>query len=301
MKDEMMHYGVTCGMRFTKNQKQFFLEEAMQQAKQSKKPSKLQSNGKVANLWIGDCNSKMIIACAYDTPGKSLFLHSKYFPFNDKKNTEQSTYQLIIRTILFLVVMAMGIGFFLWNKKVEILPVVVMGVALLACTGFGFVLLREKPNKVNFNRNSAAVAVLMSLVKDKSFQSTVVFMDKAVSSKEGQHLLKEEVSDEQTVVFLDAVSSGEQLVFAHTENIDGEMIFEKEFQLSGIVKKYDSESKNVLTMFNRAIMITTGKINKKQFVVDNVQSSKDIGLDLERLLKIRDSLKCYSAVQERSV
>ena len=86
MKDKMMFYGVTLGKRYTRRQKEVFLNEVIKKCQESGiKTDFMTKHTKVThicNLVIGDLKkAKKIVCAAYDTPSIAINPFYHYYPF----------------------------------------------------------------------------------------------------------------------------------------------------------------------------------------------------------------------------
>ncbi|SJZ35869.1 hypothetical protein [Anaerorhabdus furcosa] len=293
MKDLMMLYGVTLGIRNTVKQKLFFLEETIEMLKKRKIEYKVVSkkvmNKKINNLYIGNINNaKTIIACAYDTPRKTMMMNNKYFPFNSKKNVFYLTCDLIFRMIVLAILLF--VSYLLYSNLLSQYFGYTLSIGLLfACVIVSFLLVKENPNKVNFNLNSASLALALSLVEDRNI--AIALVDYGTESIDGFKLLKETVNINQTVVILDSLAAGQQLVCAHKEDVDCSMFIKS--KLNFFEKIYANEPNNRLGLYEKSILIASGQIVNKQFEVKNTKSKKDHEIDMVRLEKLRNLLEHY--------
>jgi len=157
---------------------------------------------------------------------------------------------------------------------------------------FVYWLLRSYPNPINFNRNSASLAVIEKLAKElKAKDVSFVMVDQCVNSYQGLKLLQSILPVNKAVILLDALAAGEKLVIVHREDTDVAK-FLQAGSLEFFNKSYDEEqaNKNQLHFLNHGVVIASGSIKKQQFVVKNTRSKNDTNLDLERLQKLTDLL-----------
>lgn len=294
MKDKMMLYGVTLARRFNNKQKEIFLNEVITNCnKLNKKTSFMTLHNKVnhvCNLVINDLKSAKTIVCAsYDTASKVILPNYKYYPFNPKLNVKQESYNLFLEVVISALLLVLAymiviktINMTLWIK---ILGIVCCVIIVLYCF---FALFKGRANVFNFNRNSAAIALIMHLVEHVDNDKVAyVLLDKSCNSYEGLKLLKENVSDHQTIILLDCIADGEKTVVAHN-NVDVSALLKEGY----IDKKFD-DTDNTLGYFNKCIMICKGSIADHRFIVKNTRSKKDYRVDVDALNVLYEDLKAY--------
>ena len=186
MKEEMMLAGVTLARRYTRKQKEVFLAEVCRQCRQRGWKTEFQTRHSrilhVCNLVIGDlAHAKTVIACAYDTPSHA-HLPIRYYPLNPRKNTQAEGWNLALEwglgAICFL--MAAGAVYALRSLSPAMKVAAVLAASLAAL--FGVSLLHSRGNRVNFNRNSASVALILRLIQewDPKSSTALVLVDQCL-------------------------------------------------------------------------------------------------------------------------
>ena len=169
MKDLMMLFGVTLAKRYTKSQKRIFFTQAEPFYNKLGFAVEIQTSQKklaqVSNILIGDIHkAQTIVLCPYDTPSRSL-LPYKYFPFNLSDNLAQENKELFLRSLIY--VLSCFLAYFVFNQFVVLslflktLSIFLLAVLILFC----YKLIVGIPNPVNFNKNSASLALLAALAQ----------------------------------------------------------------------------------------------------------------------------------------
>jgi len=290
MKEKMMYYGVILAQRFTHKQKQFFYEQINERFNDLGFQVALQSESfrynSVNNIIIGDIDkaSKLIVA-AYDTPTYIHFFDAKYYPFNSKKNSEQDLLYLLIQ--LLVTTLLGGLLYFVISDIASFsLVIKIVSIAFSIAVVLAIIwLFLTKSNPINFNRNSAALAVIEAVGEMCDTEEVAfVLLDYGVNSYQGHKVFCQSYSVTKPVLLLDAIAYGETVVIAHRDNIDVE-VYLKDDKLKIVDKIYDERQaeSNTLAFFKKASILTTGSIEKGQFIVRNVRSKKDHQVDMERL------------------
>ncbi|MEG0077253.1 hypothetical protein [Anaerorhabdus sp.] len=293
MKDLMMHYGVTLGIRYTKKQKDFFVNQLKEELNKNRIEYQIKTKkvlGKsINNILIGNMrDAETVLVCAYDTPRHSWNPKTKYYPFNEKKNTKQITIDLILKTCLVILLLLLSYLLYLFVLE-EYFSSSISIVILLSCVIMSFVLVKDKANKVNFNLNSASLALIMSMIEYiKHNNIAIAFVDEGTESIDGFKFLKETINEAKKIIILDCLASGEQLVCAHRKGVDCSTLLNGD--LDFIDKVYSDDTNNRLGLFKNSILLCSGEIVDKQFISINTKSKKDINVDMERLSRIRTEL-----------
>ena len=294
MKDKMMFYGVTLGKRYTRRQKEVFLNEVIKKCQESGiKTDFMTKHTKVThicNLVIGDLKkAKKIVCAAYDTPSIAINPFYHYYPFNPKLNVKEESRNLIVEVVLGVILM--GLCYFMLTYTmaqgmlIKILGILITGLVILFCF---FYLFKGKANNFNFNRNSGAVVLIMQLIENVKNQDVAyVLLDKTADGNEGLKLLKENVNDHQLIILLDAISSGEKTVVAHNS------IDVSDLLMDGWVDKQFDDTDNTVGYFKRCIMISRGEIINHRFVIKGTRSRNDYHFDYDGLKNIYEQLLKY--------
>ena len=294
MKDKMMFYGVTLGKRYTRRQKEVFLNEVIKKCQESGIKTDFMTKHTrvthICNLVIGDLKkAKKIVCAAYDTPSIAINPFYHYYPFNPKLNVKEESRNLIVEVVLGVILM--GLCYFMLTYTmaqgmlIKILGILITGLVILFCLFYLFI---GKANNFNFNRNSGAVVLIMQLIENVKNQDVAyVLLDKTADGYEGLKLLKENVNDHQLIILLDAISSGEKTVVAHNS------IDVSDLLMDGWVDKQFDDTDNTVGYFKRCIMISRGEIINHRFVVKGTRSRNDYHFDYDGLKNIYEQLLKY--------
>lgn len=292
MKDEMMLVGVTLARRYTRKQKEIFLAEVCRQCRETGWKTEFQTRHSrmlhVCNLVIGDlAHAKTVIACAYDTPASAL-LPIRYYPLNPRKNTQAEGWNLAWEWILGVACFLIAAGAVYTLRWLSPAMKIAAGLAAVLAALLGISLLHSRGNRVNFNRNSASVALILRLIQecDPNSSTALVLVDQCCNSYEGLKLLKEACPSRAEVILLDCLAQGEKVVCAHRKGVDVSDLLEEDW----INKEYEDPD-NGLRFFERGVLLASGAIEKHQFVVRHTRSKRDCHVDIPRLERILEKLK----------
>ena len=226
MKENMMFYGVTLSQRYTLKQKECFLEEVIKKCKDNGyKTSFISKHGsyyQLANLVIGDLDKAKTIVCAsYDTPRKSL-IPVNYYPFAAKNNVSMGKKNVIVDAVIMIIMFLLSyvilLNFNEASTSIKSLKIIMLAVLII----FTFFVLKGTANKVNFSRNSAAVAMVMELMENNQNPSVAyVLLDRNTVTYEGLKALKEKLQDtSKEIILLDALAYGKDTCIAYNKNVD---------------------------------------------------------------------------------
>ncbi|MGN1343225.1 MAG: hypothetical protein ACI4U3_01505 [Traorella sp.] len=291
MKEKMLLVGVNMARRYKTKEKELFLQETIKLCQEKGLKTSFQTKKssvmKICNLVVGDVQkADLILACSYDTPSVAIFPKLKYFPFNPSYNVKEelknTILQCICGSLFFLVIFFLIRGFMSSSLIVKILRVIFILICAFGC----YRSFKPAGNRVNFARNSASVAVLFKLIENvKNPKIAYVFLDQNCSSYEGAKLMRDELSQNKHVLFLDNLASGDKTVLAYRKKED----IQKFDNVDWMKKEYD-ETSNLLSYFDHAIMLSCGKIKDKKFYVEKTRTKYDYEVDMERLTQIYEKL-----------
>jgi hypothetical protein len=304
MKDLLMLFGVTLAKRYTNRQKRFFRSQVEPFFKKLGYTVEFQAVKKklihVSNILIGDVHkAQYIVLCPYDTPSKSL-LPYKYYPYNLSENLRQENLELFLRSLIY--VGSCFLAYFTF-KQFAFLPTFWKVFSVILSAGlifFCYRLIVGIPNPVNFNRNSASVALLAALAERsrKNTDIAYVLLDNTVSSNTGWRLFADDESlKNKMIIYIDCVSYGDQLVCAHNQTTSLEAKKLVGF-LTGVdvmdhVFSEEQLKGTNLQFIPKMLHVCTGTIENHDFLVRNTRSKKDFKIDVPRLEILCNGLQNY--------
>lgn len=304
LQDTMMLFGGTLGSRHTKRERYLFGQELRRIIEANgwdysmQLPPKSRRLIRVENIIVGDLQRcKTLFIVPFDTPTRSL-LPCRYYPFHPELTTKDEQRDLLVRGLLGFLLIFMAVPL-VWLAfayrgwwRLLLFPAVVLGV-------FAFRMMKGHKNLYNFNRSSASVAVCARLIEELNGNKNVAFAfcDRATTSYEGYKLLSKELSPNQTVILLDCIAKGDQLVLAHgtMANLKAKRLLEH-LPNSTMERTYEDSQvgRNLLSLFPAGMILTSGAIEDGELVVHNTRSPKDVGLDLPRLELIEAALCAFA-------
>lgn len=302
LQDLMMLYGVTLGRRRTEKQKYLFARQLNESLPPLGWPVRVQQRdgkfSRIENLIAGDlANAKVVIAVPFDTPAKAM-RPQKYYPFHPDKNVKQRGRDLALQTVLELVCFGAACLMFWSGRGTSAMLSRTLAALLLAAVGVWLLLPHASP--CNFSRCSGGVAVAAKLAEDLSGEENIAFAfcDHAVDNYDGFRLLAQEVPETATVLLLDNLASGPAAALAH-----GEWENTAAMQLCGMLtqdkvlnRTYTEEQRqrNLLTLFPHGLLLTCGRVEQGEFVVDNTCCAQDHALNLPRMERMERALAMFA-------
>ena len=187
---------------------------------------------------------------------------------------------------MFLLSYVILLNFNEASTSIKSLKIIMLAVLII----FTFFVLKGTANKVNFSRNSAAVAMVMELMENNQNPSVAyVLLDRNTVTYEGLKALKEKLQDtSKEIILLDALAYGKDTCIAYNKNVD---ISDFEHD-TYILKEYQNPT-NALQYFKNMIQISCGDIEDHMFVVKNTCTNKDYEIDMNRLEEIYQLLMTH--------
>lgn len=313
MKDLLFHFGITLGKRYTNKQKQLFINELTKEVEKNKweintikkkKFSFVNTHIIIGNLKVAET----VLLAAYDTPTKSFIPNLKYYPFKQEKNLSFDQLNLIIQSVisglLFVVFYFVIKNSMIWDSM--ILKGIVWIISLFVFVQL-FNIMTGYPNRFNYNRNSAALALIIDLLKENTLKKKVAFIlvDKASSGLEGFKDINDLKIIPQHVktIILDGLASGEYLAMASSpnfKNIAEDLISSLDLKEEILLRLFtdDTNKNQVFNYFPNGMMLVSGDRDKNDLVLHKTRTSKDFEIELERLIELRNAfVKALGAVK----
>lgn len=304
MKDLLMLFGVTLAKRCTKRQKRIFYSQVVPFFEKLGYSVDFQkSDGRfnqTSNLIIGNiAKSKTVIVCPYDTPTTTL-LPYKYYPFNWKNNLNQENFNLGLNFVIYVLFGGLLFYFLNYFSHQNSLLSISGTILLVLLVFLSYSIIGGIPNPVNFNKNSASLALLASIAQRISNDPSVSFvlLDNNVSSSTGLKLLtKNEQIKNKFLIYLDCVTLGDKIACIHNQESNSVASdLEKCLSDLNIIDKMitDERGKDTnLQLFPRMVHICAGSVKNQHFVVLGTRSKKDFKVDIPQMEKIQKGLLTY--------
>lgn len=290
MKDLLMLYGVTLSKRYTRKQKEFFLNYVVKLCQEKNISYELVSEHRhfmhTTNLVIGNLHaaSKVIMAY-YDTPQRYGLRNFRYHPFNPAKNIQQEKQRAALKVLAGILVIALLIGGHLLNEHLHFVTTNWWYVLAAIVCGIFCLLIYPKGNNINFNANSAAVAILMGCIEAvKQEDVALVLYDRGCNGYDGLKLLMDKIDKKARVLILDGIAEGEKVALAHKGMAINDLLHD------GWIDKEYKDAHNALYFFEHCAMISCGKIVDHQFIIEPTRNKGDHQVNIEQLTQINKTI-----------
>ncbi len=308
MKDQLMLFGITLGKRNTYKRKVMFINEFSRALLERKIPIQIhqQKKGmqKSTHVALGDLKQASVIFIAgYDTADKIFLPNYRYYPFNTQKNIRSESRHLMIQTMLSIMLALMAAGLLLSLNHFTWVGKLIVGLAVLLLAGLILWMTKGIGNAINFNRNSASVALVHEIMKEcaDNKQIAAILADDTVASYQGLKQIRTWFSEDELkqkqFILLDCLAYGEMLVAAHGQTMKEQaQRLMKCSDLEMTERNYNAQrvEETALKFFTNSIYLVSGKIMDKEFVVEHTRSNQDYRIDVQRCEKIKTMLIKYA-------
>lgn len=267
-----------------------------------KKKGKMSSR----NLLVGNFSKcENIVVTGYDTPSKVMMPGYTYYPFNFKKDHKQEMIALAIQMassifVIFLFYLLVR-GFNDYNIWMKV-GAVIIGIAMIVIS---FFLGKGMANKYNFNKNTSALCVGITLMQEaaaaKDNRTAFVFCDNVSASFYGYAQIAENMEKKlkgKNLIILDCVASDGDVFIAHkkadkqlaeglAKHLPGSKLLERPTDVPGCMQ-----------WFNNLMYVTSGIADEQHEIkIKNTRSRKDGKLDMDRLEAIHKMLTSYLNIE----
>lgn len=303
MKELFTFIAVTLGRRYKTNQKKSFTDYVAKEFKsigyKIRIDDQTAKGKKMINLFVGEVkNAKTIIMAGYDTPPSGVRIAKEYYPFDYKRNKRSAIYNLAAQAIISVILLALiPLGFLMFWNDVEMVGrvvLVLLGVIVLGCM---YLVGGGSGNPVNFNRNSAALTVMMEFARKKKVEDVAfAFIDKTCVGFEGYKATISRLGKDESkydFIILDCVGYGESTEIICTT--DALARLETYEDLTNITIRTDEEALPI-NLFTKGIQISGGsKDERGDLVVKNTGNMRDTEVDMEYMQMILELVKKLSS------
>lgn len=282
-----------------KNFLKFILENCKQLKIKHRLDEKTQKRITSSNLICGDLkHADVIFVTGYDTPNKIYLPGYKYYPFDEKKDHKAEMLSLYVQLAMsFLSLIAL---FFLirgwgeYNLWLKIGCVIGSVILLIASFLYG----KGAANKYNFNKNNAALSVVMTLLTEsieKNHQNVAfVFTDFSSTSFMGYRQLSEmrEIAN-KNIVILDCIATEGDLFVGY--NNGGKACAIKIHEIDQDIHTLDfTDASGVFSLFRKLTYMTSGKrVGDRQVMISHTRSRKDSKVNFDQVEKVYQALNAY--------
>jgi len=307
VKDLIVRYGLVFPRRFYPKEKlryirglakEFFDAGMKVDIKEAQKNQR-----KAYNLYVGDIDKAgLTISAYYDTPPKTFGLvkHSVFCP---KSDSLEFLVSILTPYIIIIAAAALYSHYVLMNvwsgasfsflDVITFVPILILLFLLMYFrSGVG--------NKPNLVRNSAALIACVKLAeglkpKDRN-KISYAFTDYGCFNHYGDTTLKElagENADKNTFILLDCIGGSGDVIVLYGEPCAGYVDKVREIVPDKAVFHQMDGRDAHYSLFNKSIIITSGKFEDGKVIAGKVNSSKDNDINEGNLIISIDILKKF--------
>lgn len=243
---------------------------------------------RLTNVVVGDIKkARNVVLVGYDTPVASLISY-KYYPLNYKKNNSFQMKNYLMHLCFSLALITLGVYMVLQlnnlngGAHVGCLITSLLSFVLSYFIGKGF------PNRCNYNRNNAGIAIVLDLIRSKLKHTAYVFIDDSCQSIKGYNLLAGEIDmKDKVIVSLDCVGKGDEIFMAVDEKNEsewsGRLNITQVSNLHVLQVKTDQSWK----MGKKNCLIFSGTMDKNDYAVEYT-GKNDKEIDFKQLENVKE-------------
>ena len=284
LKDWLMRCAVSMPVRYTKKQRAKFISAMQSYGNEKGYTTEIisQEGSKCAHLAFGNIDAaKVIVAAGYDTPLMYWFKPG-YYPFYNEGNIHNTRIELTIRTLIGIMIILLGFGAWLGLRNTQFIVGIII-FALMVILGI-FGIITPMKNKTNFERNSAAVSVLMEMVETNTNPDMAfVLMDQCVNSNVGIGVLAKRMKHHPLLIMLDGLANGSVMVVAENDKTIQSLVLPENMEARYHHYDETKQVQNRFMYYSPLMVICCGEIHDGQFMIPLANSSKDVLLNTQRL------------------
>lgn len=309
MKASSEKYITERGTRFTRKQKDLFLQEITQDMENlgytSTRFHGKKGFVKVDNVLFGNLkHAKTVLYIPYDTPQKLLWPDPKYYPLNGNRSGMKEVFYVYGPALVVYMLLLAGTSFLpslIEDARLRLGMTVFMYVMI----GFLiFYLSRGFMNRNNVNRNTLSIIAALELAErfDKETRKKVCFLfaDQNKNRYAGAALAAEELKKQNRtpgMICLNCIAAGENIAIGYPVNSKKLAQELNRFHKVKWKQMEMDDKKRFQTMmdhFPKAVMISSGTLDEKgDLCVKHTGTSKDTVYEEENLKQVVDLLEAY--------
>jgi len=299
VKNIFADYGILLGKRYTKAQKDKFIQYITADMKEIGYEAALFSgkDKKTVNIIFGSPEkSNTVLIANYDTGSKVFYPGYKYYPLNAKKNITGDVVNQLITLLTGALLFVLAYVSYKYGVNGgegglrALTAVISAGAVILA-----LYIMAGIPNSINYSRNSASIAVIRKIAGVAADKNKVSFIltDKCVSSYDGYNLANDWFKSHnidggnKRVVVLDSLTGSADIVLAHTEQAGktaGALLqCQGDLNIKEIVLDEEKVKITPAGIFDKALILAGGRLADNELVVENTRTGKDFDVNLERV------------------
>jgi len=294
MKDLIVRLAGCYGKRYTRNQKIRFLNYLSREFESMGYKTGVYSQkslfkNKLIHMAAGDMQTaEVLFVTSYDTPSRIIWPGYTYFPLKRERDQKYNVWNGVLGLLVFLLICAAYYRFVfpMFGQAAAAGRRILAGLFTFLTVLFTSRIISGFPNKYNFTRNTASLAVCLKIAEQAGKQQAAfLFTDMTVSSNEGLKILQEQlgsVLQRKRVIFFDCIGKGDIFAAGSCEETRAEAgRFMACFE-PGTIQRLPIQG-TFKELFPKAFILTRGILKDDDVIVKNTRSGKDCELDFEAL------------------
>ena len=304
MLDFIEKYCKEYGTRFTKSQKNKFIDEVVKDYKDLGYWTRVheckQGIKRVKNILIGNVDTaKTIIVAPYDTPSKALFSKYKYYPLDRTKTVKQEKVNNYFQVIICLLICSIAKYLLSLSDSFEsnikllitLFVVLLIGVSVKIYIGFSA--------RLCYNRNSVSIALIRDIAsKMNPEKAAIILLDYSISSFEGYKQVCDyygNMISTKRFILLNCLGENDSIVIGCRHNslkFAKELLADEKSDISIEIKVLEDDVADKLPLFYfpNCLILTSGQYYNDDLVVYNTRSGKDSKVNISNVMKLADML-----------
>ncbi len=266
--------------------------------------------GIMNNLIVGDLRTaRSVIVAGYDTPQISLIPGFRYYPADPQLTQKQERNQFIARVFVSLLVEAAAIYALIrmWSVSIQMRFAGILLVGVVAVLANAFV--RKLYGKGNGNRNTAALALMMSMIEDlgpDNKDTAFIFLDLTASTYKGylrlQDILKMYHNEKNINLYILECLGKNNEVYV-IDRKDSRKLAKPFLDFKDEKHHFEeytvgNDNQSLVSLFPNALYIVGAENRDGKLVVEGTRSRSDIDADYEGLELISAALKKALKIKE---
>lgn len=254
------------------------------------------------HLVVGDLHrASVIFVAGYDTAKIPLLPFYTYYPLNQKKNAKSELIDIALRAICGIVLLVVNI--LLLNQlpiaRSSTVAMVLINAAVILLV---FLVLNGIAAPINYNCNTASLALLYQLAEELKNNRKVAFLfaDATTQAGVGYKYISDILGDEaktKPVIILEGMAEGEDLYLAHTTGAEKEaerfLNLNQELHIIDHLVSDNAAENSPLGYFPKGMYFVGGSLKNGEIEIYHARSFQDSSVDLNQLEQVKSLLKQY--------
>ena len=310
-------YTETFGCRYTKAQKNKFLQELKKDMKElgyeaeEIKGKKLVSRAR-SYLFGNVKQIKTLIVVAYDTPEKKFWKDVVYYPMDGTRTASKTMLATYVPVLVLFALVFAGV-YVIQPMLTSFAAATAMSIFMFAMTiGLVYLMLHGVHNRKNYNRNSAAVITALNIAaqlnKDERKKVGFLFTDKNknhfLGAESSMQFLNEKGKN-PNIICLDCIANGSYVRVGYNpqnRKLAADMVKynpDKNVAIECVKLHDDMRLQSAMSFYKKAMIVSCGELDQEQnLYVMGTGTGKDTVIDETWMQLIGDMIVRYLHAQK---